>query len=282
MNVSAQIIVFNGLSVPGLFNAVLNNLYPVVSEILIAEGAVAPTNANKGDATWATETGRSTDGTVSFLQDYPDPEHKIKIFTKDGFWDGKLEMCNKIAENATGDWIYQVDYDEVIPQQDLIRIFSLLKSEPHVERVDFYARQFFGDWTHCVEPVPGPWINQFEWRRIFKHSPGSEWLSHTPPTYCDASGKIMGLRHDESLFAPQTLWDRDFTKYTLGVELFHYSMVTRAQAAFKQKYYAASGVDYLALFDAWQEDHSTTLVNGDRTTEFLGEHPEAIQKLLAR
>jgi hypothetical protein len=281
IKISFQTIVFNGLSnaPSGLFEACLKNIYPFAHEMIIAEGAVLPTVENKGDASWATSDGHSTDGTLDFLRSFPDPEHKIRIITTNGFWrGGKVEMFNEMAKQTTGDYAWEIDGDELYNPVDMDRLIRLLDGNRQIERVDFYARQFFGGWDHCIEPLPGPWINQIEWRRIFKTAPGGRYLSHTPPIYADVFGRIMGV-------APGILWGRDFTKYTLGMELFHYSCVSRSQMEFKSAYYKAGGVNYLDLYDRWQKDHTTPLVNGDRTQEFAGGlagHPQVIQELILR
>lgn len=272
LKISSQTIVFNGLSTnpPGLFEACLKNVYPVVDEMIIVEGAVAPTKLNRGDATWATSDGRSTDGTLQFLYDFPDPDKKLKIITKSGFWSGKVEMCQKAAHIATGDYIYQLDADEFLHQEDMIRIFELLDVCREIERVDFYCNQFWGDFDNVIDEKTGRnWINQLEWRRIFKNTPGSDWISHAPPVYVNGEGKFMGSGK---------MWDRDFMLKTFGIKLFHYSCVARSQMEFKTNYYKAGGVNYLELWEKWQKDHTIPLVNGDTTQKFTGKHPVEVTK----
>ena len=133
----------------GLLEACIQNVYSFAHEILIVEGAVndfkgkVPNNmehifiklANKikkegvtvenkqlvfnykidtpgsGFASWAANSqGRSLDGTLDFLKNFPDPDNKIKIITKDIFWNDKTEMSSAWASQATGDYIWQLEF----------------------------------------------------------------------------------------------------------------------------------------------------------------------------
>ena len=79
----------------------LRSLYPFAHEIIIVEGAVP------GASLVATEDGHSIDGTLAALKSFKsseDPENKIRIIQKDGFWREKDEMSFAYAENATGDY----------------------------------------------------------------------------------------------------------------------------------------------------------------------------------
>lgn len=266
-----MMIVFNGLKTlpKGMLSSCIKNVYPFAYEILIAEGAVRPTSENPGDATKMSQDGRSTDGTLEFLKSYPDPEGKIKIFTKDNnFWDGKLEMCNAAVAQATGDYIWQIDSDEFYHQYDMRRIISYLSMEQNIERVDFYANHFFGDFNHCCDETQRGWANQIPWMRIFKHTSGSKWKSHAPPIYQDKNGKTMS----------QNILSRENT-LSFGIKLHHYGFVSPSQFEFKKQYYKSGQVDYVELLDKWTKDKNIPLVNGDRSKPFSGEHPDIIKEM---
>ena len=81
----------------------LRALYPFAHQIIVVEGA-AP-----GAAEVATADGHSTDGSLAELyrfQAEEDPEQKIEIVTKDGFWSEKDEMSQAYAVRATGDYLW--------------------------------------------------------------------------------------------------------------------------------------------------------------------------------
>jgi len=271
VKISFQIITFNSLSIlpQGMFKACLDNIYSFAHEILIAEGAVEPTFDNKGDATSLSSDGRSTDGTLEFLYSYYDPDKKVKIFKKDDYWCGKTEMCNIISQNATGDYLWQVDSDEFFHKEDIEKIIDILSIQ-EFDRVDFYANQFCKDFYHCCDEEDVYWSNLIPWMRIFRHEPKSQWYSHAPPIYLDSQGQVRN----------KNVLTRDMT-LMMGIKLYHYSMVSRTQAEFKQKYYKAGGVDWLKLYDLWQEKEENNRVIGEsKFKKFDGRHPSIIEELI--
>jgi glycosyltransferase involved in cell wall biosynthesis len=270
LKISFGMIVFNAQSTlpTNMLSACLSNIYDIAHEILISEGAVRPHGGNNGDATWATSDGRSTDGTLEFLRNFPDPDNKIKIFTKEGFWNGKLEMCNAYAKDATGDYVWQIDSDEFYKKSDMRKVIDCLEENRHIDAVHFYANHFWGDWEHCCDETHGmSWANQIPWMRIFKNSPGSSWKSHAPPIYQDKHGVLMN----------RVVWDRDNT-LKLGIKLYHYGYVVKSQTDFKEKYYKNNTLSN--LWQKWQLDKDTRLINGDQSTPFTSTHPEIIYKLI--
>src|SRR5688500_9367169 len=83
----------------------LRALYPFAHEIIIVEGAVAKASAI------ATPDGHSIDTTLETLHRFKaeeDPENKLIIITRDGFWDEKDAMSQAYAERATGNYLWQV------------------------------------------------------------------------------------------------------------------------------------------------------------------------------
>ncbi|RCV66058.1 hypothetical protein C5S53_00455 [Methanophagales archaeon] len=87
----------------------LRSLYRSAHEIIVLEGA------SKKAAAISMSDGHSTDGTLDALyrlKTEEDPEDKVKIITKDGFWSEKDEQSQAYAERATGNYLWQVDIDE--------------------------------------------------------------------------------------------------------------------------------------------------------------------------
>ena len=267
MKISFGMIIFNALETlpTGMLKSCLDNVYEYAHEILISEGACQPTNSNNGDATSFSKDGRSTDGTLEFLRNYSDPDKKIKIFTKDGYYNGKIEMINIQLPYITGDYIWCVDSDEFYHQKDMEKIMTYLGNNPQVERVDFYVKQFWGDFYYYCDQ--NGWSNQIPWQRIFKYEKGDKWQSATPYILMDKNGRIKN----------NNILSREITKM-IGIKLYHYAYVCESQAEFKKKYYNNSQVS--DLWHQWQLDHNIPLINGDRTKPFLGKHPKVIEKLL--
>jgi len=272
IKISFGMIVFNAQSIlpPNMLGACLANVYDVAHEILISEGAVRPYGGNNGDATWASRDGSSTDGTLEFIRNFPDPEKKIKIFTKEGYWDGKLEMCNAYASAATGDYVWQLDSDEFYKKRDMKRIINYLNNNQDIESVHFYANHFWGGWDYCCDENSGRnWANQIPWMRIFKNEKGSSWKSHAPPIYQNSSGTVMGSK----------ILDRD-TTLGFGIKLYHYGYVVRSQVEFKQQYYNGGRDSQLInLWDEWQKNKETPLINNDISSPFIDRHPDIIVDL---
>src|SRR5512143_3284299 len=95
LSISFGIIVLNGEPFTR-YN--LRALYPFAHEIIVVEGAV------QAAAGIATPDGHSTDGTLEALRRFKaeeDPEGKLQIVTRDGFWSEKDEQSQAYATRAT-------------------------------------------------------------------------------------------------------------------------------------------------------------------------------------
>ena len=96
----------------------LRQIYPYAYEIILAEGG-------SRKAFRDSPHGHSTDGTTEALREFKaleDPEDKLKIITREGFWSEKDEQSRAYAEIATGDYIWQVDIDEFYTRKDMDRV----------------------------------------------------------------------------------------------------------------------------------------------------------------
>ena len=105
VKISFGIIVLNG---EPFTKYCIRQLYPHAHEIIVVEGG-------SEKARHICPEGRSNDGTLeslSYMKDFEDPEDKITIVTKEGYWEGKDEQSQAYADRATGDYLWQVDIDE--------------------------------------------------------------------------------------------------------------------------------------------------------------------------
>jgi hypothetical protein len=263
--ISFGMIVFNAESIlpDGMLYACIENIYDLAHEILISEGAVKPHGGNPGDVTWASKDGRSTDNTIQVIKNFPDPENKIKLYTKEGYWNGKLEMCNAYLEGMTGDYLWQIDSDEFYHKEDMERIIDILSIQ-QFDVIEFYLKHFFGDFHHCCDETQKGLANHIPYPRVFRHEPGAKWLSHAPPIYSTGRKKVL---------------NRDIT-FSMGIIFYHYWMVCKSQIDFKHVYYKSGGVNWKAKWEEWHKDNSIEIYAGDRCTPFVGNHPEIIKRLI--
>ena len=274
MKISTGTLVLNAESVlpPGMLEAQLKQLYYIGDEIFITEGATKVTSNHywDGDTTWLTHDGHSTDKTVEIINSFPDPEKKIVLFQKDGFWNGKTEMCNEWSKHATGNYIWQIDSDEFYKKKDVDKIKQILeKYQP--DAVHFFANYFWGDYNYHLNEATGlGWGNNIPWMRIFKHTPGSKWLSHEPPNYMLTNGIVC----NESRIIPR----EEMLK--ANIKMYHYSYVTKEQKEFKVKFYK----DYWLndAWDRWTKDKSSVIRDGAYTIAFNDSHPEFVIDIISK
>lgn len=268
IKISYMMLVFNAIrTLPkGMLEKNLRRIHDQAHEIFIIEGA------SRSDMLKYTKDGRSTDGTIELINNLKKELPKIRLIQKEGFWDGKNEMCKSIAGKVTGDYIFQLDSDEFYHEDEFPLLLQILEDRKPFA-VHFYAYHFFGDFDNCIDKNSGgSWVNSTElsWGRIFKNLPGkSMWIEHRPPTYLYNDNIICNNQ-------PNILTSLD--TFNMGIHMYHYSYVTREQASFKKTFYRR---DYEDLWDRWQKDHSIPLIWEGHTVPFNYErHPIAIKELI--
>jgi len=201
----------------------LRALYPYAHEIIVVEGA-AP-----GAANIASADGHSLDGTLDSLRAFKadeDPQDKLIIVTRDGFWSEKDEMSQAYAQRATGDYLWQVDVDEFYQPGDIEAICNLLRERPSITAVSFESVFFWAAPDYRVDS----WYlrrGEAEFHRLFKWGQGYRYVTHRPPTVVDAQGR--DLRHQH--------WIRAKDLLARGIHLYHYSLLLPKQVREKCEYY---------------------------------------------
>lgn len=202
----------------------LRALYPFAHEIIVVEGA-AP-----GAAGIATPDGHSRDGTLEALHRFKaeeDPDDKLQIVTRGGFWPEKDEMSRAYAERATGDYLWQVDVDEFYHPDAMRVVLALLRDDPGITAVSFPTLTFWGAPQIRVDG----WylrLGHHQFHRLFKWGPGYHYSTHRPPTVLDAQG-----RDTRSL-----KWLNAADMARRGVYLHHYSLLFPKQVVEKCDYYS--------------------------------------------
>ncbi len=272
---SFVMIVLNGMP---FIEYSLKSVYDFAHEIIIIEGAV------ENCMFAANPDGSSTDGTVEFIQSFPDPQNKIRLIQ--GRWPEKCEMQNEALKYVTGDYIWLIDSDEVYKREHLEKIKEIIKKEPSITQVNFIPDNFWKGLEY-IFVSPAFYKQWCHYRRLFKYVPGALFTSHRPPTMLwPDSDKTTEQMH---------LLDGTQTKQ-MGIIFYHYSYVLDKQVKQKIELYCRYGwgknwnIDllewYKECFLKWmpanrQEiDSKYPIWTGDinsQTVPFEGSHPEVME-----
>jgi len=202
----------------------LRALYPFSHEIIVVEGACIAA------AGVATPDGHSSDGTLETLYQFQaeeDPENKMQIITRDGFWSEKDEMSQAYSQRATGDYLWQVDIDEFYRPEDMRTVLEMLSHAPRITTVSFQQITFFGGFNYITD---GWYLRRGGeiFHRLFKWGVGYEYITHRPPTVHDNLGR--NLR--------EINWVDGYTMARRGIYLYHYALVFPKQVLDKCTYYS--------------------------------------------
>lgn len=215
MKIAFGMIVFEGDYV---LKECLEQVYPFASQILIAEGPV----------TYWQKKGRttSTDNTNKILEEFPDPENKIKVVH--GQFNEKDDQCRAYMKfiNDDIDYIWNLDSDEIYKTEDLKKIINFLENEKPTS-VGIRSCSFYGGFD---DYLTGFELNKDNFLRIFRYVYGSTWLTHRPPTIQYPMDSAIIKKHVDS----DTLYN------LLGVQMYHYSYVFPDQVFKKIEYYKDS------------------------------------------
>ena len=202
----------------------LRALYPYAHEIIVVEGAV-PAAHNIASA-----DGHSRDSTLQTLRDFKaheDPQGKLRIITRAGFWSEKDAMSQAYATQAQGDYLWQVDVDEFYQPATLRAVCAMLLDDPAISAVSFNTLTFWGAPQYRVDS----WHKRrgaVEYHRLFKWGAGYQYKTHRPPTVLDAQGRDLRAGR----------WVRGDELARRGLFLYHYSLLLPRQVREKCDYYS--------------------------------------------
>ncbi len=203
----------------------LRQIYPWAHEIIVVEGACP------GAAAVATEDGHSSDGTLEALERFKeegDPDGKLTIVTREGFWSEKDEMSQAYAERATGDWLWQVDVDEFYRDEEVEGLLRYLGEHPETTAVSFEQIGFWGSPRVRCDSLYLLLHNMREYHRLFRWGPEYTYVTHRPPTVTDAAGQDLREQH----------WLDARQSKKQGIRLYHASLLLPKQVREKCAYYA--------------------------------------------
>ena len=219
---SFGMIVFNGAE---FLKEVLESIYDIAYEIIVIEGP------DLNALPMAGPDGGSTDGTMTILGEFPDPQKKLRVIR--GVWESKDQQSNRFIEEATGDYIWQVDDDEVYKKEDLLKVEQFLLDDPEITAVAFHWQNFFKGFDRIMVADP-----PYEVWRLFRFHSGFRFSTHRPPTVVDpSSGAVMNRL-------------KPLHGYVLadaGIFIYHYSYIFDAQIRDKIQYHTNFRLDEQAV-----------------------------------
>lgn len=231
----------------------LEQVYPIAHQIVIAEGPVSYWQ-RQGRTT-------STDQTNDILHSFPDPDKKIKI--THGQYHEKDEQCKAYMKfiNSDTEYLCNLDADEVYKTKDL-DILSEYLSKENPTSIGVQSCTFYG----CLHRyLTGFEQNTDNFLRIFKYTPGANWLTHRPPTM--EYPKNINKKHISS--------NKLYTD--TGIQMYHYSYVFPDQVYKKISYYKDS-VSKQNCIDNYFNNIYLPWINGTNATKleiekkYLGVH----------
>ena len=278
--ISFGIIVLNG---EPFTRYCLRSLYPFAHEIIVVEGG------SEAARVVTTPNGHSVDGTLETLLRFKqeeDPENKVQIISRQGFWPGKdafggsrTQQSQAYAEKATGDYLWQIDIDEFYQPDDMLAVIEMISKDPTITAVSFMTHTFWGS----LDYIADCWAlrsGAAEFHRLFKRGPQYKYVKHEPPTVVDGQGKDL-----------RTLkWVRGESLAKKGIYMYHYSLLFPWQVKQKTLLYQNERPDYCSKIVSWAENNYFQLKNPYRVhnipgspswlERFQGSHPPEVFRMM--
>ncbi len=151
---------------------VIKNVYDLVDNIIIVEGAV------KGNEKYS-KNGHSNDGTYDWLinsDGLQDPCGKIIVIIKSGVWLDKIEMQNSIAEKVDklgGNIYIKIDADEFWHRDELQKVIDYMIDNPNVEMIKMPFIHLWTNFHTKAVDAGGKWSTKhprvWKWQKGMRH-----------------------------------------------------------------------------------------------------------------
>jgi hypothetical protein len=247
----------------------LDSIFQYAHEIIIVEGAY------KKFKHAATTDGRSTDKTIEIIQNYPDPENKIKLIMQPGFYDDRLDMCNELLKHVTGDVVWQVDVDEFFYPETHEYIRRQFEEDEQIDRVSFNFIDFYGPLKYYIKGYE--WIGLNNVNRVHRFTKGDQWISQRPPQLKTKSGQLKRIKkhidgdclesknhlmyHGTMLFEKQIIDKYKYYNEMWG-DVYYSNKMIKKWKSYKNKFFAAGLKKKITWFSPYK-----------------GEVPESLEKL---
>lgn len=158
----------------------LQSIYDYAHEIIIIEGAYKKFS-------YATNGFRSKDNTVPIIENFPDPQNKIKLIKKDEFYEDRKEMCNEFMKYITGDILWQIDVDEFYDKSTHKYVRQIFLDDNLLDQVSFKFYDYYKTFDWIINGYPEQHKDVVRVNRIIK---GMRWANQRPPTL-ELNNKII-------------------------------------------------------------------------------------------
>jgi len=246
----------------------LKSIYKHAHEIIIVEGAYEGFAKNP----------HSSDNTIDVIKNYPDPEGKIKLIMKDSFWKNRKDMCNAFLKEATGDIIWQLDYDEFYFHRTHNFVRELFEKHRDIDLIIFPIKEFIGSLNYESKG----YINiagLSKVRRVFRYHRGAVWKTQRPPTLIYPNGSEIVSRR---IINAEYMADK-------GHFMYHYTILFRTQILNKIRYYKKLHKSYISmdkfLTNVWDEFKNPFAVSMSNVglsylIKHEGRHPQVIYEMI--
>jgi len=207
---------------------------------------------------FATEKGHSTDGTLEVLkslQQDEDPDSKITVISKGGFWqDG--EMNRKYTDFVKGDYLWQIDSDEFYLDSDINTLRRWIVQDPSIDGANFRWLVFWGDENYVTDGWLLRW-GKLDLNRLFRWESGYQYRHYAKGSKGPDVIKNDGYRlsHGNWISAEKLA--------NLGIYLYHFSLVFPKQVLSKSNIYSEGmtpSVDNSQMYD-WAHNNWVALNN---------------------
>jgi hypothetical protein len=161
----------------------LDSIYNYAHEIIIVEGAYQK-------FAHAAVNGRSIDRTIELIKNYPDPEKKIQLIIKPGYYYDRTEMCNEFLKYISGEVVWQLDVDEFYLPETHSYVSKLFAENNNIDQVSFCFNDYFYNTRWIIKGYPESLGDVI---RVNRFKPGMRWSSQRPPTL-QINGHVLSPR----------------------------------------------------------------------------------------
>jgi hypothetical protein len=261
----------------------LRSLYPYAFEIIVVEGG------HEDAKSVCTPDGHSIDDTLKTLYKFKqeeDPEDKLTIITRNGFWPKTDELgrhrtpqSRAYAEKATGDFLWQIDIDEFYKDEDMNVILEMLTNDPSITAITFPTRNFWGDIIYKIDG----WNlrrGQDYFHRLFKWGEGFRYVTHEPPTIINEQG--IDLR--------EINWVKGIHLKRKGIYMYHYPLLFPWQVKQKTMIYKDEKPVLCAEILEWANNNYYKITNPFKIERhywfpswlehYSGSHPKEVLNMM--
>ena len=265
--------------------AAIESVIPLADRIVIVEGGTRyALEAGLCDA-----EGRSTDRTLQEIAPLArEWGHIVSIGPPGRPWRDKHEMRERYVHHLRpGDWMVQLDADEVFTKEGLWRLSALMNGA--AGEADVISPTFFPFWNDLDTLGTGKWDDYRQAKAVRWREGWDYRRSHNCPS--DAQGRYVTRLPDVRILKPPP-HERLFCHYSWAGKSVE---KLRAKARYFIAQNAAEGhepfpADYIdRVFLPWrtgdeerrrliEKRYGTHPYGGGGTRRFEGEHPEAVQE----